>query len=204
MSSSETRLPARRASDSVLSRVARSPASCRARRSCSTTRTCSPASGTPSKPSTSTGSPGQRLRDPVAEEVVHRAHAAPVGAGDERVADLERAAADQDRHHRAAARVELGLDHRAGRGRVGVRAQLLDLGHRDDRLEQVVEALLGLGRDVDELGVAAPLDRLQAELRHLGAHAVGLRALLVDLVDRDEHRHARPPWRGRPPPGSAA
>ena len=50
---------------------------------------------------------GQRLADPVAEEVVHRAHAAPVGAGDERVADLERAAADQDRDHRAAARVEL-------------------------------------------------------------------------------------------------
>ena len=58
MSSSETRLPARRASDSVFSLVARSPASCRARRSCSTTRTCSPACGTPSKPRTSTGSPG--------------------------------------------------------------------------------------------------------------------------------------------------
>ena len=38
----------------------------------------------------------QRLRDARAGEVVHRAHAAPVGAGDERVADLERAAHDQD------------------------------------------------------------------------------------------------------------
>ena len=39
------------------------------------------------------------------------------------------------------------------------------------------------------IGVAAPLLRLEAELRHLRADAVGLRALLVDLVDRDDHRH---------------
>ena len=53
----------------------------------------------------------------------------------------------------------------------------------------VVEALVGLGADVDELDVAAPLGRLQAVLGHLGAHALGLRALLVDLVDRDDDRH---------------
>ena len=47
----------------------------------------------------------------------------------------------------------------------------------------------GLGRDVDELGLAAPLGRLEAELRHLGAHARRVGALLVDLVDRDEDRH---------------
>ena len=57
-SSSETLLPERRAIASVFRRLARSPASWRARRSFSTTRTNSPASGTPSKPSTSVGSPG--------------------------------------------------------------------------------------------------------------------------------------------------
>ena len=46
-----------------------------------------------------------------------------------------------------------------------------------------------LGRDVDEHRVAAPLLRLEAELGHLRAHAVGLRAFLVDLVDRDDDRH---------------
>ena len=61
---------------------------------------------------------------------------------------------------------------------------------QDDRLEQVVEVLLRLGRDVDEHRLAAPLLGLQAEVGHLGAHAVGLRALLVDLVDRDEDRDA--------------
>ena len=131
----------------------------------------------------------QRLRDAVADEVVHRADAAPVGTGDERVADLERAAHDQDRDDRATAGVELRLDHGARCGGVGIRAQLHDLGLRDDRVEQVVEPLPGLGRDVDELGVAAPLHRLQPELRHLGAHARRVGALLVDLVDRDDHRH---------------
>ena len=48
---------------------------------------------------------------------------------------------------------------------------------------------VGLGRDVDVLGLAAPLGRLEAELGHLGAHPRGVRALLVDLVDRDEDRH---------------
>ena len=46
-----------------------------------------------------------------------------------------------------------------------------------------------LARDVDELGVAAPLRGLQAALGHLGAHAGRVGALLVDLVDRDDDRH---------------
>src|ERR1035437_6759978 len=48
----------------------------------------------------------QRLGDPLAEEVVHRAYPPPVRAGDQGIADLERSAADQDRHHRSATRVE--------------------------------------------------------------------------------------------------
>ena len=57
---------------------------------------------------------GQGLLDARAGEVVHRADAAPVGAGDERVADAQRAALDEDRDDGAAARVELGLDDDAG------------------------------------------------------------------------------------------
>ena len=133
----------------------------------------------------------ERLVDAVAHEVVHRADAAPVGAGDERVADLERAADDQDRHHRATARVELRLDHGARCGRLGVRAQLHQLGLRDDRVEQRVETFLGLGGHVDEADLAAPVDRLQADAGHLAADPVRVGALLVDLVDGDDHRDAR-------------
>jgi hypothetical protein len=59
-----------------------------------------------------------------------------------------------------------------------------------DRLEQLVEVELGLGRDVDEHRVAAVLLGHQAVLGQLAADLgrVGLR--LVDLVDRDHDRHS--------------
>src|SRR5918994_1748601 len=98
----------------------------------------------------------RRVLDLAAAVVVQRADAAPVRAGDDRVADPEGAAVDQHGDDRAAARVELGLDHHARRLDVRIGPELLGL---------------------------------EAELRHLRADAVGLRALLVDLVDRDEDRH---------------
>ena len=88
-----------------------------------------------------------------------------------------------------AARVELGLDHGAGGLGAGVGLQVLEVGDELDRVEQRVEALAGLGADVHELDFPAPLGRLQAVRGHLGAHALGLRALLVDLVDRHDDRH---------------
>jgi hypothetical protein len=48
--------------------------------------------------------------------------------------------------------------------------------------------VFGLGGHVDELDLAAPLDRLEALRRHLRADTGRVGALLVDLVDRDEHR----------------
>src|SRR3954447_10403837 len=134
------------------------------------------------------GHAGPRLAHAVPTEVVHRAHAAPVGAGDDRVAALQRAAGDEDGGDGAAARVELGLDDRARCVGLRVRPELFHLGHDEDRLEQLVEALVGLGRHVDELGVAAPVDGLEALAGHLAAHAVRVGALLVDLVHRDEDR----------------
>ena len=56
---------------------------------------------------------GHRALELAAGEVVHRAHAPEVRAGDERVADAQRAALDQDRDDRPTPGVELGLDHRA-------------------------------------------------------------------------------------------
>src|SRR5918994_1835253 len=104
--------------------------------------------------------------------------------GPRRVLDLAAAVVVQ-----AAARVELGLDHHARRLDVRIGPELLDLGQQQDRLQQVVEVRPRLRGDVDEHGLAAPLLGLEAELRHLRADAVGLGALLVDLVDRDEDRH---------------
>ena len=109
--------------------------------------------------------------------------------GDERVADVQRAALDEHRRHRAAARVEMRLDHGAGGRRVRVGLQLLDLGEQEDVLEQLVEVLLRLRRDVDEDRVAAPVLGGQALVAELALDLVGVGALEVDLVDRDEDRH---------------
>ena len=128
------------------------------------------------------------LLDAVAHVVVHGAHAAPVGAGHHRVADVHGPALHEHGDHGAAARIEARLDDHARRLGVRVGRELLDLGEQEDRLEQVLEVLLGLGRDVDEHRLAAPLLGLEAELGHLLAHALGLRALLVDLVDRHQDR----------------
>ncbi len=104
---------------------------------------------------------------------------------------MQRAALHEQRHARPAPGVEARFDHHAGGGYVGVRPQLLELGHHLDRVEQRVEPLPRLRRDVDELDLAAPLGGLQPALSHLGANALGLRARLVDLVDGDDHRNAR-------------
>ena len=188
-SSRLTLRPWRRASASVLSRWARSPAIWRAWRSLSTVCTNSPASATPSKPSTSTGIPGPASSTPLAGEVLHRPDPAPLGPGDERVADAERAALDQDGDDRAAAGVELGLDHVPGGGRVRVGRELLELGDEQDHVEQVVEALVGLRRDLAEDGVPAPLLGGDLHLGELAADLFGVGALFVDLVDGDQHRH---------------
>jgi hypothetical protein len=56
---------------------------------------------------------GPRLLHLLAAEVVERAHLAPRVAGDDRVADTERAAVDEHRRNRPAADVEARLDDRA-------------------------------------------------------------------------------------------
>ena len=126
-----------------------------------------------------------------ARVVVHRADAAPVRTADEGVADLQRAALDQQRDDRAAARVELGLDDHARRLGVRVGLQVLELGDREDRVEQVLEVQLGLRGHVDELvaAVGLPVGRRDVALGHLAAHALRIGPLLVDLVDRDDDRH---------------
>ena len=74
-------------------------------------------------------------------------------------------------------------------GGVGIGAELLQLGDQQDHVEQVVEPLVGLGRDVAVDGVAAPVLGGEAVGGELVADPVGLGALLVDLVDRDQDRH---------------
>ena len=71
--------------------------------------------------------------------VEQRAHTAPLRAGDDDVADLERAALHQHRGDHAAATIELGLDDRAVRLAVRIGLQVEQLGLQLHGLDQLVE-----------------------------------------------------------------
>ena len=112
-------------------------------------------------------------------------------ADDDDVADLERAGLDQRGRDRAAALVELGLDDRADRGALRVGLELLQVGHEQDHLDELVETQAGLGRHRHERHVAAVLLDHHAGLGQLGLHPLGVGVRLVDLVERDDDRHLR-------------
>jgi hypothetical protein len=132
---------------------------------------------------------GAGLGDVLAALVEHGADAAEGVAGDDRVADAQRAAGDQDGRDRAAALVEPGLDGDALRVDVRVGEQLeARVRRQQDRVEQRLEAEPGQRRDVDEHGLAAVLLGDQAVLGELAAHLGGVGALLVHLVDGDHDR----------------
>src|SRR6478736_273561 len=131
------------------------------------------------------------LGELVAELVEHRADAAVGRTGDDRVADAERAALDEDGRDRAAAAVEVRLDDQTLRLALRVRPEVeRRVGGQDDRLEQLVEVEVGLRGDVDEHRVAAVLLGHQAVLGQLATDLGRVRLRLVDLVDRDHDRHA--------------
>ncbi len=60
-----------------------------------------------------------------------------------------------------------------------------------DRLEKLVDALAGLGRDLDELDLAAELFADHVVRKELLLDASRVRLGLVDLVHRNDHRHLR-------------
>src|SRR5207248_2155264 len=105
---------------------------------------------------------GLRFLDALAGVARERAHLAPGVARDDRVADVERAALDEHRRDRPAADVETRLDDRPRGRRVRVRLRVdLDVGDEQDLLDQVVEALLLLRRDLRVLRLPTPLLGLQ-------------------------------------------
>ena len=127
--------------------------------------------------------------DRLAAEVAHGAHAAGGLAGDDGVADVDGAAADEHGRHHAAAEVDLRLDDVAAGRRVGVGLQVGHVGHEQEHVEEVVQADALLGAGLDEDGVAAPLLGHDAVLGELLLDLLDVGVGLVDLVDDDDHRH---------------
>ena len=88
--------------------------------------------------------------------VDERADPAPRGAGDDRIADLERAALDEHGGDRATTDVEVGLEHDAGGPTLGVGPEVLDLGDEQEVLEQLVDAVACRARRSRTMMVSPP------------------------------------------------
>ena len=90
---------------------------------------------------------------------------------------------------RAAAGVEVGLEHDALARPVGLAASSSSSATSEERLEQLVDAEALQGATLDDDRVAAPLLGDELVLGELLAHAVRVGVLAVDLGDRDDDRH---------------
>ena len=130
-----------------------------------------------------------RFGDGQAVIVEHRADAAPTAAGDDRLADPQRAALDERGDDRPAARVEVRLEHERACRRLRVGGQLLDVGDEEDGVEELVDTEVCGSRHLVHDRVAAPLLGNELVLDQLLTHAVGVGVFAVDLGDRDDDRH---------------
>src|SRR5882724_9614266 len=140
----------------------RALATCLAVASSLTALKTSPASGTPPRPRISTGVDG------VACSFL-----------------------DQHGRDRAAPALELRLDDHAARELRGIGLQVEHVGLQQDHLEKLGNPRLGLRRNRDDRGIAAPVLSGEAVIGEPPLGAVEVRIGFVDLVDRDDDRHVR-------------
>jgi hypothetical protein len=105
------------------------------------------------------------------------------------VADAQGAGLDQGGRNRAAIAVHASLDDRADRGALGVGLEVLEVGHEEDHVDEVVEAEATLRGDGHERRVAAVLLDDDAGLGQLGLDPIRIGIRLVHLVEGDDDRH---------------
>ena len=123
--------------------------------------------------------------------VDQRADLAALRADHECIAALQRATIDENGSDRAAALVELGFDHRGFGITIRTGFEFKQLGLQGDLFEQSVKACAGLRRDFGIQHIARHLFHDHFMFEQTGAHLIGVRFRLVDLVDRHDDRDAR-------------
>ena len=121
--------------------------------------------------------------------VDQRAHASPCHAGDDDVADLQRAALHQHGADRSTTALQLGFDDDAFGRAVDVGLELEQLGLQVDGFQQLVDAGLLECRHLHLERLARHALHDDLVLQQVGAHALGVRVGLVDLVDGHDHLH---------------
>ena len=123
--------------------------------------------------------------------VEQRSDAAPSRTGDDDIADMQRAALNENRADGTTSALELRFDDDTFRGARRVRLEVEDFGLQVDGFKQLVEVrpLQRRHRHFERFATHAfDNDFLRQEI---GAHAIGIGLRLVDLVDRNDDRNLR-------------
>ncbi|CAB4876852.1 unannotated protein [freshwater metagenome] len=124
--------------------------------------------------------------------VDHRANATVRSSGDNRVSDAQGSRLDEDRRDGSASLVEFRFDRDTAGVPVRVRDEVeTRVGREKHRVEQVVDAVAGESRDVDEDRVSTVFFGHESILGQLLANLGGVRAFLIDLVDRNHDGNVR-------------
>ena len=118
--------------------------------------------------------------------VGHDTDTAHCGAGNNGFAGMEGTGLDEDGGNGAAAGIQLGLDDGALGHAVGVGGQFHGIGHQQDHLQQVIDAVAGLGGNGNADGIAAPLLGNQLVFGQLLLDALGIGLGLIHLIDGND------------------
>ncbi len=130
------------------------------------------------------------LFDLLASIIDNRANFAAFCADNERIAAFQSAARDQHSGDRAAALIELSLDHDSFGITVRARFQLKQFSLKRDFLEQIIKPITFQCRDFHVLHLARQAFDDHFMLKQAVAHIVCIGLWLIHLIDRNDHRAA--------------
>ena len=100
----------------------------------------------------------------------------------------QRTGLDQNGGNRAAAHIQLRLNHSTCRSPVRVSFQFKNLSLKRDGFQQVIQPFASNGRDFDILHIARHLLNNHLMLQQVGTNLVRVGFRFIDLVDRYNHR----------------
>ncbi len=130
------------------------------------------------------------LLDALAALVEHGLDTTVVGAGQHDVAHMERTVLDEQRSYVAASLVERGLDDRTLGATLGIGLEVEHLGLQEHFLQQLVNAVTLLSRDLLALVLTAPVLDEDVHVGELLTDLIGVSTRLIHLVDSEYHRYA--------------
>ena len=132
---------------------------------------------------------GAGFLDLLAAVVDQRTHTAGGHAGDDVVAHAQGTILQQHGGQRTTGLVQLRLDDNAAAQTVGVGAQLHGFGLQEDHLQQLVDALAGMGGNRHHDDVAAPVFADDAVVGQVLLDALGVGGGLIHLGHSHDHGH---------------